>query len=202
MKGSLICYLSRHCNNIGPLCTEYSTRLQPLHNSTAVAPVCGVDENGSRQSRAWTLIPSLVRHVSFPSPLVASIAAPVVEGCLAGLNGIILAYGQTASGKSHSMGVLQGVDAATPDLGEDARITPPTHGVGKLNSIQSYSHNQTDPGIIPRALSRVFEYVQNEPMMASGKGSPESMSVKLSLLQIYNETVQVRILPARGRGQG
>ncbi|CAN0556721.1 unnamed protein product, partial [Ectocarpus sp. 12 AP-2014] len=63
------------------------------------------------------------RHRSFPfdyafdatcqqHELYQSLAAPVVEGCLTGFNGLIMAYGQTASGKSHSMGVLRGVDVS------------------------------------------------------------------------------------------
>jgi len=83
----------------------------------------------------------------------------------------------------------------SPDLGEGARTLPPTHEFGKPNGVQSYSHNQTDPGMIPRALSRVFEYVGSEPMSTSTEGSAENISVKLSLLQIYNENVQVGDLP-------
>ncbi|CAM9695752.1 unnamed protein product, partial [Sphacelaria rigidula] len=36
-----------------------------------------------------------------------SIAAPVVDGAIEGLHGLIMAYGQTASGKSYTMGALQ-----------------------------------------------------------------------------------------------
>eukprot|EP00903_Cladosiphon_okamuranus_P010917 g10312.t1 len=83
-----------------------------------------------------------------------SLAAPVVEGCLAGINGIILAYGQTASGKSHSMGVLQGV------------------------------------GIVTQATG----YLE--------ASSPADLSAKVtvSLLQIYNETVQDLLTPAAPYG--
>lgn len=146
----------------------------------------------------------------------SSLAAPVVEGCLAGLNGIILAYGQTASGKSHSMGVLQGVDIVTRNIerhdeleeacssphrtsglrgvGWNAKTTPLTQGLGKPKGVaQAYSHNQADPGIIPRALSRVFEHVQKEATGYLEAGSPADLSAKVSvsLLQIYNETVKV-----------
>lgn len=148
-----------------------------------------------------------------------SLAAPVVEGCLTGLNGIILAYGQTASGKSHSMGVLQGVDIERNDIerpdpeeacrssphqtsgrrgaGWNAKSTPSTHGFGEPKGAQIYSHNQADPGMIPRALSRVFDHVQKEPMVSLDAESPADLSAKVtvSLLQIYNEIVQVCARP-------
>lgn len=150
----------------------------------------------------------------------SSLAAPVVEGCLTGLNGLVMAYGQTASGKSHTMGVLQGVDVAAHDAAslaaqdrsclQETRSSPrgrsgeeglrgsngrgpSLQGHGKANGVRHHSHNQAEPGIIPRALSRVFEHME-DLMVPLGGGSPDDVSptVKVSLLQIYNETVQVR----------
>lgn len=140
--------------------------------------------------------------------MASSLAAPVVEGVLDGLHGLIMAYGQTASGKSHTMGILEGSDLATRqeaptdqshDTGSGAlarsRDYQRTEAEGVASSIGSTVGDQTttgvstkgaDPGIIPRALSRVFEHVGS----TSG-GSTNDVSVKVSLLQIYNETVQV-----------
>lgn len=72
-------------------------------------------------------------------------------------------------------------------------IGPSLQGYGKANGVRRHSHNQADPGIIPRALYRVFEHMQ-ESMVPLDSGSPADVlpTVKLSLLQIYNETVQVR----------
>ncbi|CAM9787463.1 unnamed protein product [Ectocarpus sp. 6 AP-2014] len=133
--------------------------------------------------------------------LYQSLAAPVVDGCLTGFNGLIMAYGQTASGKSHSMGVLRGVDLSEAELGKrglgDTKDREaPFRECGTMNGAQISSHNQTAPGIIPRALSRVFEHVQGSPV-SSDRGSVEDVSVKVkvSLLQIYNETVQDLLTP-------
>lgn len=131
-----------------------------------------------------------------------------------------MAYGQTASGKSHTMGVLQGVDIAAHNvassgdrdtagpqetlkspqrisdeegMGGSNATQPSIQGYGKANGVRLHSHNQADPGIIPRALSRVFEHTQ-ESTRSFDNGSPADVSpkVNISLLQIYNETVQVR----------
>lgn len=137
-----------------------------------------------------------------------SLAAPVVEGCLVGLNGLIMAHGQTASGKSHTMGILRGIDISEVDPGPSIAQEPSllqgtqrnttdreragadldtgctARGYRKPSSVQYYSHNQVDPGVIPRALSRVFDH--------ESRSVDASVKVKVSLLQIYNETVQVR----------
>ncbi|CAN0505742.1 unnamed protein product [Ectocarpus sp. 8 AP-2014] len=65
-----------------------------------------------------------------------------------------------------------------------------------MNGAQISSHNQTDPGIIPRALSRVFEHVQGSSVSSDGVSLADiSVKVKVSLLQIYNETVQDLLTP-------
>lgn len=154
-------------------------------------------------------------------PSLHSIAAPVVDGAIEGLHGLIMAYGQTASGKSYTMGALQesrtaeAVDciesnssfthlpsAPTSVLGGD-----PYADAGRLwesgqearnvdssatyvepreerSSSANYIRCAPEAGIIPRALCRVFERITSFER-ASG------VSVTVSLLQIYNEFVQV-----------
>lgn len=117
-----------------------------------------------------------------------------------------MAYGQTASGKSHTMGILEGSDLTTrreapmdqshnTGLGVLASKHQRTETEGVASSIGSTVGDQTtpgvdtrdtDPGIIPRALSRVFEHMGSTPA-----ASTSDVSVRISLLQIYNETVQV-----------
>lgn len=155
----------------------------------------------------------------------------MVEGALEGLHGLIMAYGQTASGKSYTMGILQ---ESTSPTAEDpcpvdciqldtacthqpsastigVGLTPGTGG-GKFWNTErsecdfdsstsstgpgtdsSYTTRATrllrDAGIIPRVLCRVFEHVKSVRCSAD-------ISVTVSLLQIYNETVQV---PPLGR---
>lgn len=57
------------------------------------------------------------------------------------------------------------------------------------------ARNTSDPGIIPRALLQVFEFAGG----SSDDGTAHvDVSVKLSLLQIYNETVKVRTVSDDG----
>lgn len=100
------------------------------------------------------------------------------------------------------MGVLRGVDLSEAELverglGNTKDRDPPFLECGATNGAQTSSHNQTDPGIIPRALSRVFEHVQGSSVSSdAGSLADVSVKVKVSLLQIYNETVQVRAYDA------
>ncbi|CAM9330589.1 unnamed protein product [Hapterophycus canaliculatus] len=132
----------------------------------------------------------------------SSIAAPVVEGCLIGRHGLIMAYGQTASGKSHTMGILKGIEvsASTAERrlrGANLDTETFVQVYGKPTSVECKSHNQVDPGVIPRALSRVFDHER--------QSIDASIKVKVSLLQIHNETVQDLLSPAApfgGEGMG
>lgn len=133
----------------------------------------------------------------------SSLAAPVVGGVLDGLHGLIMAYGQTASGKSHTMGILDARQETPRDQSHNTELGSLassddhqiTEAEGVASSMGSTGGDQpttgvnnkgTDPGIIPRALSRVFEHVG-----PTSAGSTNDVSIKVSLLQIYNETVQV-----------
>lgn len=142
-----------------------------------------------------------------------SLAAPVVKGCLAGLHGLVLAYGQTASGKSYTMGI--GEDPGDVSVEETSLAHPfrmarrlsvgayPQSNVGREFRMSDYTtmysttsagdvlghtlsacHN-ADSGVIPRTLSHLFQHV------GSVSGDLH-ISLKISLLQIYNEVVQVR----------
>lgn len=132
-----------------------------------------------------------------------------------------MAYGQTASGKSYTMGALQesgtaeAVDftesnpsfthqpsAPTAVFGRDPHAeagrswdadqeardsnSSATYvGPGKARSSSAhYARCAPEAGIIPRALCRVFEHITSVERASS-------VSVTVSLLQIYNEVVQV-----------
>jgi hypothetical protein len=79
------------------------------------------------------------------------IARPVVQDVLRGFNGTIFAYGQTGTGKTYTMGILETV-------------------------------NNERAGIIPRALSQIFEHI--------GAQDTAEITVTFSFLQIYRETIQ------------
>eukprot|EP00752_Nemacystus_decipiens_P007852 g7014.t1 len=82
-------------------------------------------------------------------------------------------------------------------MGSNVKSNPPTQGFGEPKGARAYSHNQDDPGIIPRALSRVFERLQKKTTASLDGGSPSNLSAKVtvSLLQIYNESVQDLLTP-------
>jgi hypothetical protein len=79
---------------------------------------------------------------------------PLVDACFKGYNATVFAYGQTGSGKTHTMGTV-GVSATVEE----------------------------DQGIIPRALSDIF----NE---ASARAAVAEVAVRVSFLEIYNENIR------------
>mmetsp|Transcript_19171 Transcript_19171/g.18512 ORF Transcript_19171/g.18512 Transcript_19171/m.18512 type:complete len:915 (-) Transcript_19171:147-2891(-) len=94
-----------------------------------------------------------------------AVAQPVIDDFLSGKHGTIFAYGQTGTGKTYTMGVLEFV---------------------------SNEH----AGIIPRTISRIFDYVDEK--MDGGK----SVTVTLSFLQLYRETVQDLLAPISAISNG
>jgi len=58
------------------------------------------------------------------------IARPIVEDVLKGVNGTVFAYGQTGTGKTYTMGILQTITGA----------------------------NSKDAGVVPRALQQIFNH--------------------------------------------
>ncbi|KAJ9084040.1 Kinesin- protein 11 [Entomophthora muscae] len=98
-------------------------------------------------------------HVYGPSAsqrtIFENVAAPIVDQVLEGYSCTIFAYGQTGTGKTHTI-------------------------EGKLNDVHMIPVG--DAGIIPRVLFRLFESLNALP-------SPHEYSVKLSMLEVYNEEV-------------
>ena len=97
------------------------------------------------------------------------VAKPVVDDVLKGFNGTIFAYGQTGTGKTYTMGILESV--------EDEHA-----------------------GIIPRAIARIFNYVNNDLADTN-----TDVKITLSFLQLYRETIQDLLAPASstyGDGKG
>ena len=80
-------------------------------------------------------------------------AKEAVLSTLEGYNATLLAYGQTGTGKTHTM---EGF---------------------------SYSGNDPERGIVPRAMEEIFRFIQN-------KSNPKStFMVRTSYLQIYNDVI-------------
>lgn len=88
------------------------------------------------------------------SEVYERIALPVVTDVLRGFNGTIFAYGQTGTGKTYTMGILESVTSQ-------------------------------NAGIIPRAISQIFQYVHS-----ISTTSDTMVTVTMSFLQIYRENIQ------------
>lgn len=97
-------------------------------------------------------------------------AESLVESFMEGMNSTILAYGQTASGKSYTMGT----DRSFEDQDE--------YDDDRNNS--GDEENQDRLGITPRAVTAIFERMRE--IQREGKGKI-TFSTKLSYVEIYNE---------------
>lgn len=85
-------------------------------------------------------------------------AAPLVTSFLDGMNATVLAYGQTSSGKSYTMGT--------------DRITD--HFDGGPERL----------GLTPRAISQIFESIEK---IKQTSGGTATFQIKVSYVEIYNE---------------
>ncbi|KAJ7749534.1 kinesin domain-containing protein [Mycena maculata] len=97
--------------------------------------------------------PPTTQHAMFTST-----AQPLISRFVEGFNCTILAYGQTSSGKTHTM---TGVDL-------DADPSDPNNGMG----------------IIPRAVSTIF---QSAKQLREERGGTWTYQIKSSFIEIYNE---------------
>lgn len=92
-------------------------------------------------------------------------AESLVDSFMEGMNSTILAYGQTASGKSYTMGTDR---TFTSDEDED----------------EEEEINQDRLGITPRAVTAIFERMKEVQRETKGR---TTFTAKLSYVEIYNE---------------
>ncbi|KAF5843767.1 P-loop containing nucleoside triphosphate hydrolase protein, partial [Dunaliella salina] len=100
----------------------------------------------------------------------AVVARPLVAPALQGISGTVFAYGVTSSGKTHTMmgGYSEG------------------HGA--------------EPGIVPNVVRELFaeiEKVQAQQQQASGSPYYKQFSVRLSMMEIYNEVINDLLQPGQ-----
>ncbi|KAJ9479656.1 Kinesin-like protein CIN8 [Pseudozyma hubeiensis] len=95
-------------------------------------------------------------------PEIFTVAEPLIERFIEGYNITILAYGQTSSGKSYTMGTAAGDEVDYEGLVAGRAADP-------------------QMGIIPRAVARIFS------AMRQNKSSGTQYSAKVSFIEIYNE---------------
>lgn len=105
-------------------------------------------------------------------------AKPAVLNALRGYNATVLAYGQTGTGKTYTM---EGERAALLAYGQQRYglpgNAPPT--------------DAEERGIIPRAIEDIFDFI------ASDSNARSKYLVRVSYLQIYNETISDLLKPER-----
>ncbi len=95
-------------------------------------------------------------------PEIFTVAEPLIDRFMEGYNVTILAYGQTSSGKSYTMGTSAGDDVDYEGLVAGRAADP-------------------QMGIIPRAVARIFS------AMRQNKASGTQYSAQVSFIEIYNE---------------
>ena len=95
---------------------------------------------------------------------------PIVLETLEGFNCTVFAYGQTGTGKTHTM---EGAGDEKKEKTERASDTPDA-------SLASDDAIPTNAGIVPRALRQIFSHLAN---------TTTEYSVKCTFLELYNEEI-------------
>eukprot|EP00767_Chilomastix_cuspidata_P004389 gnl/Chilomastix_cuspidata/4525.p1 GENE.gnl/Chilomastix_cuspidata/4525~~gnl/Chilomastix_cuspidata/4525.p1 ORF type:complete len:1009 (+),score=326.73 gnl/Chilomastix_cuspidata/4525:178-3027(+) len=115
-------------------------------------------------------------------------ARDIVEDVMRGYNGTLLAYGQTGTGKTYSMGLLGqvGVGDSRPSSARGA--TSSGAPIIPANRSSGFVTLDSQRGIVSRSLRHMFSRLHL---------LPGAWSVSLSFLQIYQEAVSDLLAPSR-----
>lgn len=110
-----------------------------------------------------------------------SVAKNLVRSVLHGYNGTIFAYGQTASGKTHTMQGSSRLGAF--NMGEPIclLLNPRSHAKRPLFPAGSPAGSRDNPGIIPLAVQEIMDTIADTPQRA--------FLIRCSYLEIYNECI-------------
>ena len=121
--------------------------------------------------------------------------ASLVAGCIGGYNSTVLAYGQTASGKTYTMGDATDLpsDTAGPSNrleGHDDDSVDSLTGPGEGAPSSQMTISQND-GVIPRVLCELFSAVERQ------RPSCSSIELRVAFLEIYNEEIRDLLQPSK-----
>ena len=172
----------------------------PLRGPPSGGPSGGPSDGAGRQGgppRVWDGFKDVCFEADCllpPGSSNAEVYAQLVEGsvaaALSGCNAAVLAYGQTASGKTHTMfggGAPQGPPRQCSSSKGGPQRGPPSQG----------PRREADKGVIEMALNDIFKERDRR------EATEEAFAVSLSMLEVYQETV-VDLLQETlgGRGPG
>lgn len=116
-----------------------------------------------------------------------SVGDKVTDNIFRGINFTIMAYGQTASGKSHTM---QGYNNNSDSKATQSSLVDDTENKRPTNTNSSSEFRLSDhDGIIPRALHDLFQ--RKMEYKSSGKGT---VSMELTYVELYNEEMRDLLL--------
>ncbi|EPQ26854.1 uncharacterized protein PFL1_05489 [Pseudozyma flocculosa PF-1] len=134
----------------------------PPGTAGAAAPASALSSSSRDKKQAFSF--DRVLSPNDGQPQVYTVAEPLISRFLEGYNVTILAYGQTSSGKSYTMGTSAGdeIDYESLVAGQTA-----------------------DPqmGIIPRAVAQIFSTIKQN----QARSGAVQYSAKASFIEIYNE---------------
>lgn len=114
-------------------------------------------------------------------------ACPVIDQLFSGYNGSIIAYGQTGTGKTYTMGLLESTeDLVSSNLSPIEKTSYDRYGQNSRHK-ENILRRQTvrQKGIIPQSIFRVFEKAKK----IKASINRMEITVKMSFLQVYLDSV-------------
>lgn len=105
----------------------------------------------------------------------------LVSRFMEGYNVTVLAYGQTSSGKSYTMGTDTSSSAAHRSNASSANSSP---AMSNNSSSFNNSDEEERAGIIPRAVKQVFDEINRKTISENGRWKCET---KTSYVEIYSK---------------
>ena len=128
--------------------------------------------SGARQMRHVFKFDGVFSGQSTQAEVFDHTLRPMIHDVLNGFESTVFAYGQTGTGKTHTM------------LGHDLWALAAEHESGR--DIAALAVETEERGIIPRAMQYIFD-----------KFSSGNSSLKASYLELYNERIRDLLAPAQ-----